>query len=262
MSAFKQLTKDITKKFFYSVIKKSNTATTLDIKNELRNNGYYALQKDVSEYMQEIASEEDIDYTTNGVYNTYYTNNFDGDKSTTIADSFDSKTNPIYNSVVDVICTIHTHLDSNFVTGRSFLKFDLGLDDDEIQDIINQIENKEGIDLSTLKPSDVSVVRDLLTIVKDKKDNMPHKAPSATSKANTITQITKGGTPTRFYINSKGKRIETSNSKGVVGNWEVSSITDYNTLQFDSKYTRDEVRMAYSKILNTKFTNTRAKKIK
>lgn len=48
-----------------------NQFTTLDLKNYLRGQGFYAEQKQVSDFMTGIASELDIDYTDNGTYRTY-----------------------------------------------------------------------------------------------------------------------------------------------------------------------------------------------
>lgn len=48
-----------------------NQFTTLDLKKYLRNQGFFAEQKQVSDFMITIAPELDIDFTDNGQYRTY-----------------------------------------------------------------------------------------------------------------------------------------------------------------------------------------------
>lgn len=53
------------------LIEENGSTTTLDIKNELRERGFFAKQADVSEFMQQIADSEDIEFNFNGVHRVY-----------------------------------------------------------------------------------------------------------------------------------------------------------------------------------------------
>jgi hypothetical protein len=59
-----------------------------------------------------------------------------------------------------------------------------------------------------------------------------------------------------------GKTIVTTKTPGVKGNWKVTDQNHANPLEFDSTYTRDNVRQAYAKINGIKFKDTRTKKVK
>ena len=53
------------------LIEANGSTTTLDIKKELRNRGFFALQADVSDYMVQVCDEEDWSFTFNGVHRVY-----------------------------------------------------------------------------------------------------------------------------------------------------------------------------------------------
>lgn len=53
------------------LIEQNGSTTTLDIKTELRNRGFFAKQADVSELMIEVCQEEGYTFTFNGVHRVY-----------------------------------------------------------------------------------------------------------------------------------------------------------------------------------------------
>lgn len=53
------------------LIEQNGSTTTLDIKKEMRNRGFFALQADVSSLMIDICDEEDWSFTFNGVHRVY-----------------------------------------------------------------------------------------------------------------------------------------------------------------------------------------------
>lgn len=67
----KNLTKDAVKKTAVKLMNDNGETTNLDIKNELRTEGYNAKQKAVSDFMIELASEENWEHTNNGNHRTY-----------------------------------------------------------------------------------------------------------------------------------------------------------------------------------------------
>ena len=56
----------------YRLICRNGNTTTLDIKNELRDRGYWAQQGEVSSLMNEIYDKEGWDFTTNGMHRIYF----------------------------------------------------------------------------------------------------------------------------------------------------------------------------------------------
>lgn len=54
------------------LITKNGSTTTLDVKQELRNQGFYATQEKVSAIMDELNSYGTLGFTTNGSWRTYY----------------------------------------------------------------------------------------------------------------------------------------------------------------------------------------------
>lgn len=69
------MSKNLTKADVFDVasdlIEQNGSTTTLDIKNELRNRGFFAKQADVSELMIEVCSEENYSFSYNGVHRVY-----------------------------------------------------------------------------------------------------------------------------------------------------------------------------------------------
>lgn len=67
--------KNLTKADVYDValdlIEENGSTTTLNVKNELRNRNFYAKQADVSEFMIQIADDENWLFTYNGVHRVY-----------------------------------------------------------------------------------------------------------------------------------------------------------------------------------------------
>jgi|SRR6056297_709811 len=64
--------KDITRKKFEKLLEENGETTSLDVKRKLRDEGYWATQEKVTSFMREIAMEENIGFTFNGIYRTYY----------------------------------------------------------------------------------------------------------------------------------------------------------------------------------------------
>lgn len=67
----KQLTKSDVYDTAMDLIEDNGTTSTLEVKMELRNRGFFAKQADVSEFMLEIADEEKWSFTYNGVHRVY-----------------------------------------------------------------------------------------------------------------------------------------------------------------------------------------------
>lgn len=111
-----------------------NTLTTLDIKNEFRNNykNIYIDQNQVSNYMMNNFTSFNLGFTDNGKYRTYF-------KMTNVA-----KTQDYYNSMTKglmLISDMHiTHLKNAIVKEINELT---GYNKENIKDILSIFENKE-----------------------------------------------------------------------------------------------------------------------
>jgi hypothetical protein len=54
------------------LLNKNGQTTSLEVKEELRNRGFWATQAVVGTTLQEIAEDNDVPFDFNGVYRTYY----------------------------------------------------------------------------------------------------------------------------------------------------------------------------------------------
>lgn len=75
MSQYKTLTKDDVQTVLLAYLVVHDTTTNLDIKKQLRIEGFYATQKQVSDFTDEIYVEgsiDNLDFDFNGTYRTYY----------------------------------------------------------------------------------------------------------------------------------------------------------------------------------------------
>jgi len=68
----KMLSKEIVKIVAENHLLEFGKTTSLDVKNDLRNKGFYAVQSDVSSYLDTIAYEESWRYVDNGKFRVYH----------------------------------------------------------------------------------------------------------------------------------------------------------------------------------------------
>jgi hypothetical protein len=71
----KSLTKQDVKDAAVKLMEEHDSTTTLDVKNALRAEGFWATQNQVSEIMDEIYSEENWDYANPNGYREYFMDN-------------------------------------------------------------------------------------------------------------------------------------------------------------------------------------------
>jgi hypothetical protein len=69
---YRPLTKTAVKDTADSLLKQHTSATTLDIKSALRQQGFWAQQHEISHLMAELADEGVYSFTFNGTYRTYF----------------------------------------------------------------------------------------------------------------------------------------------------------------------------------------------
>lgn len=186
MSNRKSITKDAVKEAAEDLIKQNGETTTLDVKNSLRNSGYFAKQDEVSQIMLEIGTEESWQINNNGIYRIY---------------SFDQNVGSISG-------------------GNQFGKTNYA----------NQTSSNSG--------------------------QFSQVASQPNFRNSNI----------QSYVIRKGpKKGTTIYSKSVrdAGDWKSYSKTSNSPeMYFSSKYTRDEVRIAYSKIVGIKFQDVLASRRK
>ena len=78
--SFKNLTKDDVKRVAIGLLSINGTATTKDVKDQLRAEDYFAKQAFISDMMATLCDEEGWKYTFNGTYREY---SFDGQNAAT-----------------------------------------------------------------------------------------------------------------------------------------------------------------------------------
>lgn len=66
--------KDDVEKVFNELLEDNGIATSVEVKNKLRNAGFWATQERVTGFMREIAIEDGIDFDFNGTYREYLLN--------------------------------------------------------------------------------------------------------------------------------------------------------------------------------------------
>jgi DNA gyrase/topoisomerase IV subunit B len=64
--------KEDVKQVFFDLLEENEETTSLDVKNKLREMGFWATQERVTGFMREISVEENINFDFNGVYRTYF----------------------------------------------------------------------------------------------------------------------------------------------------------------------------------------------
>lgn len=72
MSQYKTLEQDNIEEVFDELLAKNGQATSLEVKEELRNRGFWATQKVVGTSLRTIADAKGCDWDFNGTYRTYY----------------------------------------------------------------------------------------------------------------------------------------------------------------------------------------------
>lgn len=68
----KAISETIVKETAKRLIDENGETTTLDVKQDLRSQGYWAKQADVSDHMMNLGSQGDFEWDDNGQYRTYY----------------------------------------------------------------------------------------------------------------------------------------------------------------------------------------------
>lgn len=254
----KTLTKTAVKSTASKLIKTNGETSTLEVKRHLRTEKYFALQVDVSRFMTELSDEENWDSSSNGTYNVYTAKAVAGVPVVKNAASF--------AKVCEMLETSHSHLDADLMSSDDDIRFDLGLGDAEIKSVLGEINAEYGIKLDIEETSDYDTISDLCNAIDKEVAKNPNTAKAAAKSVNSIGPAmavanTASG-PQQFYTMKSGKTVVTSKFTGASGNWKVTDTSHSNPLEFDSAYTRDQVRQAYSKLKGIKFHDTRTKKVK
>ena len=94
---YKDLTVDAVREALYALLDEGDTTTNLDIKEALREDGYFAVQEDVSNYMDQIVVEDftdGLDFSFNGQYRTYFLRDDDDGDGNSIPGPFQQSAAP------------------------------------------------------------------------------------------------------------------------------------------------------------------------
>jgi len=70
--SYKTLDREDVREAFLRLLDQKGTITSLDVKQDLRDQGFWAAQADVANHLYWICDEEQKPFTFNGTYRTYY----------------------------------------------------------------------------------------------------------------------------------------------------------------------------------------------
>lgn len=68
----KQLDYSAAEEVFDELLEENGETTSLDVKQRLRKNGYWAEQAETTQFVRQIAFDKDLDWDFNGQYRTYF----------------------------------------------------------------------------------------------------------------------------------------------------------------------------------------------
>lgn len=257
----KTLDKAAVKTAAEKLMKDNGSTTTLDVKNALRKDGYFAEQRTVSDYMTTLSSEEQWDYTSNGSFNTYAI----PDPTAVVVTQTNSVTPPAANtSKVDAIIAI---IEDMFkihkfaMSASSRIGIDLDLDPLQIEDLLLECEGMFDVDMP-------SVLRSATTTIQDIQDVIDRDA--AIPAAQKIGRVKIDIEPTRLFghptshCGATDSEIKDLLDQKIISenDWILSLGGSSTRMIYSGNDSRDHVRTAFARKIGSRIQATRARRVK
>lgn len=273
-------TKDSVKHAAALLFVKTGVVTTLDVKKELRDHGFWAEQQAVSTFMQELAAEENWKSKTNGKFNEY---------SLPVGAAFDDPANftPVTTRIIDLI---KDQITADEVLPSNTMESDLGMDDLEVVQAITTIEQEYAIQFAPGEHENFSTVHDLITraqqlidvkngtstatpVASPLQTNSSIQTPAKTKKkaATVINDSTNPSASGKVKVNLDPKNHLLSGIDNTTASilttqdkmdWVCSHSNGRDRKIYDQKYTSDNVRTAYCRLVKMKIQDVRACRVK
>jgi acyl carrier protein len=254
------------------LINSNGQTTSLDVKQQLRNMGYWAKQEKVSAFLQELQTEHKWNKSDAGGHLVY---------SNAVATTNAPVNTALNDDIIDLIRDTINFDDDIDLT--SILTIDLGIDHLDIISIGMAIDAKYGTQSVKQDWKDINNVSDVVALV----ESLLNPATNNTVTNNTATNhsarkfSTTGKTTRkarsiindsmnpsknpRVTINIDYKRIvigpTDAKSQCAPNEWFVSNRNS-DPVIYDEKYSSDNVRTAYARLKGIKIQDVRASRVK
>lgn len=266
-SSRKAIDKAAVKKAAEELFDANGKTTTLEVKEKLRADGFFALQNEVSQFMSEISAEEDWDYQSNGQFNTYYpADDTDDDLDTDASAAPSSTSTTSTNSVQEVIedeFKIH-----KFAMSADSTLGDLSITGDKADQLSDELNSRFGKELSDDLKQSSTTLKEIQEFLDEDEDDSD---PSGVTQATTPT-TTQRKPYTRVNITPKidaTQGIRDSEIKQFLKDGEIDendwvvSLGDWSSRKiYDGSESRDRVRSAYSTLTHKRIQLTRSRRVK
>jgi len=241
----KTVDKAAVKKTAEKLMNDNGSTTTLDVKNTMRKDGYFAEQSVVSDHMRTLNSEEDWDYTSNGSFNTYSLPAVPT-SSTTSTDVID---------MIESLFNIHKYAMSD----KSRLGEDLGLDKLQIVDLAMECERVHGFTLLINMNGNTTIGE----IQKEIKDNQSGIAPTSAPKV-ARTRVVLDPKEDFDGKGADNQKITDLVTAGIIddNDWILSTGGSRSRMIYDGSESRDHVRTAFARKISDRIQNTRTRRVK
>lgn len=256
----KTIDKSIVKHYAEALMNKNGSTTTLDVKNALRADGYFAEQAVVSGHMSTLNSEEGWDYTSNGSYNTYSIPDpiaavTTSSSSNSSKSSATSKVDAVIEIIEDLF-KIHRYA----MSATSRIGLDLGLDSLQIEELALECERQFGADLSGLKVSTTTIGEIQKAI----------DGSNATPAVQKLGRVKIDIEPTRLFghptshCGATDDEIKDLCGQNIIddNDWILSLGNSQTRMIYSGDESRDHVRTAFARKMGAKIQDTRTRRVK
>ena len=262
--------KDVVMHAAVLLMKTNNNTTSLDVKNHLRSLNFWAVQDEVSKFMNELSDEHNWVRTSNGRFNTYAL-------STQTSSGQTSSVQTTYSQVIlDAINEAFNSFDDDLLDDTlSEDDFDMRLSDNfdlEIDDIIEIVEHlgmKLNFDSTKIALGSLGTIEDLYNMIVSKIASPAITNQSQIPVQTAVAVQTQVGTRIKVNISpvavlQSGVDNTTSNiqSNFPANHWVLYLNTGNGRTIYDGVETRDHVRSAYARKIGVEIQKTRACRVK
>jgi len=251
----KSIDKSIVKHYAEALMNKNGSTTTLDVKNVLRADGYFAEQSVVSGHLNTLNSEESWDYTSNGSFNTYSIT----DPITVATTTSTSKTSKVdaVIAIIEDLFKIHKYA----MSSSSCIGQDLGLNSLQIEELALECERQFSVDLTGLKVS-TTTIGDI--------QNAIDTFIGTPSTKKVVGRVKIDVEPTRLFghptshCGATDHEIKDLHDQKIIADndWILSLGSSATRMVYSGDETRDHVRTAYARKIGAKIQDTRTRRVK
>jgi len=267
-TATKKIDKDAVFKTAVKLMTDNGKTSSLEVKEELRKDGYWAKQEPVRDLLRELKSEHN--WNVNDVGHIEYS-------LPTATSAATTGPSPIEGDIIDLIVET-TNIDEDDVETTSILTTDLSMDHLDIISLQMAIDKKFSVD-SSKDWNNINTVDDVIKLVEKLTAGTPFAKAPTTSLHSVMNPKTTGkprkpkmvindsqnpSTDPRVTINIDYKKIVTGtkDAKDTCDgkDWYVSN-KGTDPVIYDQKYNSNNVRTVYARLKGIKIQEVRAARV-